>query len=197
YDPIFGQPSSLDKVSLVTTPIDNTQQFYFGNSRVVSTWQVVDNFAYMRGAHSFKFGVNLRRVREEDQRGSVAGLNAAEEINFSTTINTVDPATFGLPSDLNTTFDRPNFQSNINFLLGRVGQFDRGFVAQGNQWTKNTFLFDTRYPEYEFYAQDTWKLRPNLTLDIGLRYEVRLSPTTPQDNISVPNQVMVAGAAAT
>ncbi len=195
YDPIFGQPSSLDKISFTGTPVDNTQQYYFGNSRVVSTWQVVDNFAYFRGAHDFKFGANLRRVREEDIRGSVAGLNANEEVNFSTAINTVDPTTFGLPSDLNTTYDRPAFQSNVNFLLGRVGQIDRGFVAQGNQWTKNTFQFDTRYPEYELYAQDTWKVRPNLTVDIGLRYEIRLSPNTPNNNILVPNQAMVAGSA--
>jgi hypothetical protein len=63
YDPIFGQPSSLEKISWTGTPVDNTQQFSFGNSGVVSTWQVVDNFAYMRGAHAFKFGANLRRVR--------------------------------------------------------------------------------------------------------------------------------------
>jgi hypothetical protein len=195
YDPIFAQPQSLDKISFTGTPVDTTEQYYFGNSRVVSTWQAADNLAYMRGAHAFKFGTNLRMVREEDIRGSVAGLNAAEEVNFSTSINTVDPATFGLPADLNTAFDRPAFQSNINFLLGRVGQIDRGFVNQNNQWTKNTFLFDTRYPEYEFYAQDTWKVKPNLTVDIGLRYEIRLSPTTPQNNILVPNQPVVAGAA--
>jgi hypothetical protein len=194
YDPIFGQPSSLDKISIASAPVDTPWQYYFGNSRVVSTWQAVDNFAYFKRAHAWKFGFNLRRVREEDTRGSVAGLNAAEEVNFSTGINTVDPATFGLPADLNTSFDRPNFQSNINFLLGRVGQIDRGFVAQGNQWTKNTFNFDTRYPEYEFYAQDTWKLRRNLTLDLGLRWELRLSPTTPENNIKVPNAAIVAGA---
>ncbi len=195
YDPIFGQPSSLDKISFLNTPVDNTEQYYFGNSRVVSTWQVVDNFAYFKGAHAFKFGANLRQVREEDTRGSVAGLNANEEVNFSTSINTVDPATFGLPADLNTSFDRPNFQSNINFMLGRVGQADRGFVNQGDQWTKSTFQFDTRYPEYEIYGQDTWKVKPNLTVDLGLRYEIRLSPRTPTNNILVPNQAMVAGAA--
>ncbi len=193
YDPIFGQPESIDKISFTGTPVDTTAQYYFGNSRVVSTWQVADNFAYMHGSHAFKFGTNLRRVREEDIRGSVAGLNSAEEVNFSTSINTVDPATFGLPADLNTAFDRGIFQSNINFLLGRVGQIDRGFVNNNDQWTKNTFLFDTRYPEYEFYAQDTWKVKPNLTVDIGLRYELRLSPSTPTDNILVPNQPMVAG----
>ncbi len=195
FDPIFGQPSSLEKISFSGTPVANLAQYYFGNQRVSSTWQVVDNFAVFRGAHNIKTGFNLRRVREEDQRGSVAGLNAAQQVNFSTAINIVDPAAFGLPNDLNTTFDRGNFQSNINFLLGRVGQIDRGFVARDDQWTKSTFLFDTRYPEYEFYGQDTWKAKSNLTIDIGLRWELRLAPRTPSNNILVPNQLITAGAA--
>ena len=77
------------------------------------------------------------------------------------------PSVFPPTSTLPST--GPISSRNINFLLGRVGQIDRGFVNQGDQWTKSTFHFDTRYPEYEFYAQDTWKVRPNLTVDIGLR----------------------------
>ncbi|MDP9170022.1 MAG: Plug and carboxypeptidase regulatory-like domain-containing protein [Acidobacteriota bacterium] len=195
YDPIFGQPASLDKITFLSTPVDNTAQYDFGNQRVVSTWQLVDNFSWSRGPHNFKFGANLRRVREEDQRGSVAGLNATEEINFSTGINTVDPTAFGIPTDVNTAFDRPIFQTNINYLLGRVGQIQRGFVANGNQWAKSTFQFDTRYPELEFYGQDSWKVRPNLTIDAGLRWEIRLAPNSPTSNILVPNQPIVAGAA--
>src|SRR5260370_20079996 len=36
-------------------------------------------------------------------------------------------------------------------------------------------------------------MRKNLTVDLGLRWELRLSPTTPSNNIVVPNQPLVAG----
>jgi hypothetical protein len=195
FGALFGSPADLNKVTWTGTPVDNTRQYDFGNQRTVSTWQFVDNLSYTRGAHTFKTGFNLRRVREVDERGGVAGLNATQEVNFSTAINTVDPTAFGLPVDLNTSFDRPNFQSDINFLLGRVGETHEGFVNSGGTFTKTPFDFDVRYPEYEFYGQDTWKIRKNLTLDLGLRWELRLSPSTPSNNIVVPNQALVAGAA--
>ena len=33
-----------------------------------------------------------------------------------------------------------------------------------------------RYGEMEFYVQDTWKIRRNLTVDLGLRWELRNEP---------------------
>jgi len=71
----------------------------------------------------------------------------------------------------------------------------RGFVASGDQWAKSTFQFDTRYPELEFYGQDTGRSVPISRSDIGLRWKARLAPSTPSNNILVPNQAMVAGAA--
>ena len=32
------------------------------------------------------------------------------------------------------------------------------------------YFFDARYNEYDFYFQDVWKLRPDLTITAGLRY---------------------------
>ena len=55
-------------------------------------------------------------------------------IDFSTAINTVDPTTFGIPTDINTAFDRPALQSTINTLLGRVGNISQGFVQRGDAY---------------------------------------------------------------
>ena len=187
-------PASLDKITL-NGPVDTLAQYYFGNIRFLRTWQVVDNLAWFKGAHSLKFGTNLRLQRHIDTRGSVAGLNSSQDANFSTGVNTVDPATFGIPSDINTTFDRPAFQSNINFLLGRVGTTTKAFVAKGDQFTPGLYDFAAHFNEYDFYVQDTWKARRNLTIDIGLRWEPKMAPTNPDGRISHPNQLVTAGAA--
>ncbi|MBM3791062.1 MAG: hypothetical protein FJW35_12040, partial [Acidobacteria bacterium] len=175
----------------ITIPDD----YSYGNLRTIDTYQVVDNFSYIRGAHTFKFGVNIRLQKHTDIRGSVAGQNVSPLVNFSTGINTVDPATFKLPSDINTTFDRPALERSINFLLGRVGQISQGFVTVGRDYAPGgtLFEFDARYPEIDFYWQDTWKIRRNLTVDLGLRLEMKLSPRNPDDQIFVPNQPVKIG----
>ena len=50
--------------------------------------------------------------------------------------------------------------------------------------------------EIDFYAQDTWKPRSNLTVDLGVRYEAKLSPRNPDDLIRRPNQSLAVGSAA-
>ena len=117
----------------------------------------------------------------------MAGLATALAANFSTTVNVVDPATFGLTSltGINVQNDRARLQGMINELLGRVGSVSQAFVAAGDQYGPpgTRFLFDARYPEHDLYAQDTWKIRPNLTLDYGLRWEARLTPRGGGDEV--------------
>ena len=125
----------------------------------------------------------------------MGSANVAPIVDFSTTVNTVDPATFGIPGDIQTTNDRPALQSTINFLLGRVGNISQGFVQHGDVYAPGgtVFNFAANYPGVRFYAQDTWSPRPNLTIDAGLRWEAKLAPSNPDNLIRRPNQSLAVG----
>jgi hypothetical protein len=186
-------------LNLVTNPYSNTGQVY--NARKLRTTQVVDNFSVLAGSHTMKFGTNLRFQSHIDDRTSVAGLETAVKINLSTATNIVDINQFGLTSltGLNIANDRPRLQSMINDFLGRVGNISQAFVQQGSQYGPpgTRFLFTAKYPELDFYGQDSWKLRPNLTVDYGMRWEVKLSPRAGDGGVvlrpNVPVRVGEAG----
>jgi hypothetical protein len=157
----------------------------------------VDNFSHEHGAHSLKFGANLRLVRHQDERGSVGSWDVTPVVDFSTAINTVDPATFKIPTTgLNQSFDLPTLQSMINNQLGRVGNIYQGFVAQNaSTWAPagTIYSFDARCPELDFYAQDNWKVTRNFTVDYGVRWEIQLTPTDANSFIKRPNQTITIG----
>jgi hypothetical protein len=188
----MADPSRL---SFASTPITMPEDYQVGNLRTVDTIQFVDNLSWLKGAHSFRFGTNMRFQKHTDVRGSVGGGNVSPVANFSTGINSVDPATFGIPGDINVAFDRPALQSSINFLLGRIGSITQGFVQEGSSYAPGgtVFNFEATYPEIDFYAQDSWKPRSNLTVDLGLRWEAKLAPGNPDDLIRRPSQSMAAG----
>ena len=111
--------------------------YAIGNLRTIRTRQFVDNLTYVRGAHTFKTGFNIRYVQHADIRGSVGGANANTTVNFNPAINTVGTAAFNIPADLNVQFDRPEFERSINFLLGRVGRITRGFASNGERYVED------------------------------------------------------------
>jgi hypothetical protein len=187
----------INKINLTGAPVANPVDYSIGNKRKLKTWQVVDNFAWFRGAHNIKFGANLRFGSHQDVRGSIGGSNATQQVDFSRTVNTVDAARFNLPSDINQQFDRAPLESSINFMLGRVGTTSRGFVSVGDAFVPGVYNFLAKFNEYDFYVQDTWKVNRRLTVDLGLRLEMKMAPANPDNRIRRPDQPVAAGAAPT
>ena len=169
-----------------------------GNLRALTTYQLTDNFSFAKGAHTFRWGGQVLYQRHIDDRGSVGIYNANPAVYFDTNTNPVDGTTFNMPeSDVAINeYDFSNAQGMINDLLGRVGAIDEGFVAANkNQWAPvgQWFNFDSRFPEYDLYAQDTWKVKSNLTIDAGLRWEIRMAPNNPHNQLLQPDHAMIYG----
>ncbi|PYX33727.1 MAG: hypothetical protein DMG80_05010 [Acidobacteria bacterium] len=178
-DPICAQ----NGIACMNVPLQN----YVGNARFLTTYQLADNMSYLHGAHAFKWGLNFRYQRHIDQRGNIGVLDAALAVNFDPNVNTVDSGAFKIPDGtvIDQGNDALNLQGYINGLLGRVGSIQQGFVPQDpNTWAPpGTILHaDFRMPEYDFYVQDSWRVRPNLVVDLGLRWEIKLSPRVTNAN---------------
>jgi len=129
---------------------------------------IADNMTWIKGNHSIRGGIDLRINRDQVKYGDDYWIPVIDTgyANNSPTFPASIP-------NLNTT-DRTRALQLTNDLTGSVGQIRQVFNA--NSKTAYT-PFEVPYrrfraKEWSFFLQDTYKLRPNLTLNLGVRYEV-------------------------
>ncbi|MFN6963336.1 MAG: carboxypeptidase regulatory-like domain-containing protein [Pyrinomonadaceae bacterium] len=195
----FATPEVHPEVPFVLNTINDAYTNFAYNARAARTFQFVDNVTMDFSPHIIKAGINFRFGRQFDDRSS-AGGSIEPAVGFGA--GSSDFSAWALPTagstSINST-DLTNLRSLINNMIGRIGSYSQGFVVDprnpnawapaGTRW--NWYAY---YPEYDFYVQDTWRLKPNFVLDLGLRYEVKLSPSSKDLPILRANQNFVIGA---
>jgi trimeric autotransporter adhesin len=127
-----------------------------------------DFVSYNHKKHNMRFGLDIRRVHAD----TVGGTNVVGSFTFSG-YATQNPATVCTPS---STVTCPVVAASgygfADFLLGLPQQ------STIQAATEKTYL---RGNVFDWYAQDDWRVLPNLTLNYGLRYEY-FSPYVEKDN---------------
>ncbi|HKQ52751.1 MAG TPA: TonB-dependent receptor, partial [Pyrinomonadaceae bacterium] len=149
------------------------QGFRRGLSRVTPVHNFVDDISWIKGDHTFGLGGNIRLVR--NNRTSF-GKSFDEAVinpsfyNFSGAVLLEDAN--GDPIFPNVA-DSDNLRDALATVIGRFSQYSANLVYdQSGQLqsvgTPTTRSFATE--EYELYWQDSWRMRPNLTLNYGVRW---------------------------
>jgi len=103
---------------------------------------------WTRGKHEFKFGGDIRRLRTTGN--DWAGTNGFYYFNRAQT---------AAPGQITSTG-----HSFASFLLG--------VVNTGASTAQPVNIGQVRYGYHGAFFQDTWRIKPRLTLDLGVRYEV-------------------------
>ena len=113
------------------------------NQLIDNIYQVLDNFSKVIGTHTVKFGGQFHFNQLEENLSNVANGNFFFGSNFN-----------AIPSETGSDV--------VDFLLGAPTQFVQGqsYPSYGRSWYLG------------FYGQDSWRVKPNLTVNFGLRYDV-------------------------
>ena len=136
-----------------TVILDSPAAFTLGNAAFSiggvfeRQYSIADRIDYTIGKHTFQFGVDWDRTWDADTDDGGADPNEAVD----------DGSPLGL-------YEFPNLEA---FALGEYINFSQ---AAG----KPTFSFNEPY--YGFYAQDTFRVLPQLTLEMGLREDFQVYP---------------------
>jgi hypothetical protein len=135
--------------------------------------QITDVFNKVWGRHTFKFGGDVNIVHEVMinlfQGGGVYGYSGTVTQEFQ---NWAADAFAGQPGDTDAYAGSHynTFVQTVDLQNPTTG----GKAGADDFWMKM----------YDGFAEDNWKLRPNLTLNLGVRYDLQLTPDPAIPNTS-------------
>ena len=133
--------------------------FNFPQRRVNNTYQLADTMTIRGGNHNFTLGADFHR----SELNSELPVNARPLITFSGSPRLV--------RDQQGNFEFSGFVNAVDLTAASAPSGVFQAVTPGISSAINL-----RYYQYNYFGQDEWRLRPNLSFSLGLRYEYNTPP---------------------
>jgi hypothetical protein len=161
----FQQPTAQTRSSIVNVPVNT----------------IVDTLTWTKGSHSLSAGGNWRMVQNNTANDTGSYNGASTNPSYLSGKDEPDPTTLGLPAV------SPGYATSFNYAYATIV----GDVAERNAVanyvvtspTSATILKDGamvsrhfKSNELEYFLQDAWRIRPNLTVTFGMRHTILQTP---------------------
>jgi hypothetical protein len=183
--------STSNNSSLVYTNSNNYQ---------VPVHNIVDDISWIKGRHSLQFGGNIGLLRNPQANNTNSFSSASDNPSW---LDTAAMANSGVAGHFDPGFEGypavdSGFGNNYDYPMGAI----IGMVPQVNaqyNFTKSGGVLADAVPvsrrfaadTWEMYAQDSWKVKPNLTVTFGLRYSL-FSPPWETNGLQVTPNVSLS-----
>jgi hypothetical protein len=161
----LAQPTAQTRSSTVSIPVNT----------------IDDTLSWTKGNHSMSFGGNWRMIMNNNSSntGSFSGANTNP--SYLSAKNAPDPTTLGLPAV------DSGYVTSFNYayatIIGDVAERDTSANYVVTSPTSASLVPDGAFinrhfksNEYEYFLQDSWRVKPNLTLTFGLRHTILQTP---------------------
>ena len=158
------QPTAQNRSTISEIPVHN----------------IVDTFTWTKGNHTVSVGANWRLIQNISITDANS-FNGASTNPYWLGGDPPDPSTIGLPA-VDSSFQN-SYVIAYASLVGTVPSLTNNYNYSVSSPTEASILADGtaiarhfKANEYEWYVQDSWRIKPNLNITVGLRHSLLQTP---------------------
>lgn len=170
----FSQQGDSSATSITFRDVYTPLLYQRTLSRTTPVFNIVDDVSWIKGNHTVQFGTNLRFIRNNRVSTQNSYDSALVNFQFYATGGSSLFAAEGVADSLDPSFNF-DYGRAVASALGRFSQYSINtiFDAEGQPLAAGApSARSLATEEYEFYGQDVWNIRPNLTFTYGVRYGI-------------------------
>jgi outer membrane receptor protein involved in Fe transport len=141
-------------------------------SRNVNTYRVENTLSWLKGGHSLSFGGSFDRMDSWNKFRQTVPTATFDVLNGDPALAMFNSTNF--PGASSTQIN--NARTLYALLTGRVASTSvlaRVDAATGKYVYAGLGLEESRLDTYGVYAQDSWRVKPNLSVNLGVRWDVQ------------------------